>query len=760
MGSGQVQQHQQQQIHQQQQQHSQLPQNSSQGHGMQQQPNAQQQQQHPHMVNRNVQAQQQQQKNLYNPNPQQQQLSQAPVLTVLQTAQGAPKIGLPNLSNQQIPLQSLPYQQQTPASLVQQHSGIPQSHLQKLQTTLPQLSVHQKPSTPMQQQQLKAGNNFGTLPPSQQHQQQQQMQYQTSPPPPKPMHQHPQMKTTIKLGGPGQLPTVQKSSTPSSTFSGPSSQTLFTQQSSPPPPTPQQQQLNKSVPSTPPSLVMAPSLIVNQTSPAATTQQPSPTVSKPTTPNASPSPKPQAVQMTLTPTTVVPTPVSSIKSSLSPVATSLVTNVKTTAATTTISNDTKSPIAAELKQLTSPPAMPSKTVPKPIVNADEKKPVPMAVPAVESNNKTEKAPIVTPPVVVTKTVVPVKSTMRLATVTPKRQKAPTATKKTKATATPATPAGNSTTTTPKSKRVRTKTQPYQSPLPELALITKLSTQLTNPSASKNGDDKLTIFYKHEFLAVRNGEGAFYLCQTMHNVYKSSPKIRIRWLSEVEKVKPETSRVYKLDFYDVTDFECVLTTVDLEKMDKSFGLPLSELQRIENILKKAIDVEKGVVPRPTVTEENPDGLDLSLYKDESQLDKASPRKRKRGTVKSEAGDDEESESDEEETEDEEPLKKKNNATPTRAAASKKPVQKKLMDTESTGKIAGEKKQNLVVPVVKKVTPAKVKAAAASVPTTPSPSKVVPESPLKKGQVVAKEKIAPAIASTSTATPPTRATRSKK
>lgn len=100
---------------------------------------------------------------------------------------------------------------------------------------------------------------------------------------------------------------------------------------------------------------------------------------------------------------------------------------------------------------------------------------------------------------------------------------------------------------------------------------------------------------------------------MHNVYKSSPKIRIRWLSEADAIKTEASdsRVYKLDFYDVTDFECVLTTVDLDKLDKSFGLPLSELTRIENILKKAIDVEKGVVPRPTVTEENPDGCKILL-----------------------------------------------------------------------------------------------------------------------------------------------------
>ncbi|CAO1392386.1 unnamed protein product [Diamesa serratosioi] len=648
------------------------------------------------------------------------------------------------------------------------------------------------------------------------------------------------MKTTIKLGGPGQLPTVQKSSTPSSTFSGPSSQSgLFVQQSPPPPSSPQQQ-LNKSVPSTPPSLVMTPSLIVNQTSPLA--PQSSPTVSsKLTTPNASPSPKPQ----TLTPI-VVPLPVSNtIKSSLSPVATSLVKTPSTP--TTPVSNDTKSPIAVELKQLTSPPAMPTtKTVPKTIVN-DEKKALPVvaaAVPAasssaaVESNNKTEKAPIPkaapAPKVVVPTT--PKASNAKKATAT-----TPVSTNKVSPkTAMPVTPVGNSSTTsttTPKSKRVRTKTQPYQSPLPELALITKLSTQLTNPSASKNGDDKLTIFYKHEFLAVRNGEGGFYLCQTMHNVYKSSPKIRIRWLSEAEAIKTTEStdsRVYKLDFYDVTDFECVLTTVDLDKLDKSFGLPLSELQRIENILKKAIDVEKGVVPRPTVTEENPDGLDLSLYKDESQLDKASPRKRKRGAVKSEESG---SESDEEDSEEEEQnLKKKNNATSSRGGGgSKKSVQKKIAMDDATptnavnrgtkrrgGKTAEEtpikvlkptaavvvaasvvkvtpppakevptkvvtpkqkaiakvkptkkveakvaveivveKKQSVVVPVVKKVTPSKVKAVAAVVvPATPSPSKVVPESPLKKGQVVAKEKIAPAIASTSTATPPTRATRSKK
>lgn len=110
------------------------------------------------------------------------------------------------------------------------------------------------------------------------------------------------------------------------------------------------------------------------------------------------------------------------------------------------------------------------------------------------------------------------------------------------------------------------------------------------------------------MAVRNAEGSFFLCRTLQNVYKTSPKIRIRWLSEE---KPNNN-IYGLDFYDHTDIECVLTTVSLEKAEKGkYHLIKSEKDRIENILKKAIDVEKGVLPRPDVTEENPDGRKLIL-----------------------------------------------------------------------------------------------------------------------------------------------------
>jgi hypothetical protein len=101
---------------------------------------------------------------------------------------------------------------------------------------------------------------------------------------------------------------------------------------------------------------------------------------------------------------------------------------------------------------------------------------------------------------------------------------------------------------------------------------------------------------------------------MQNVYKRS-KINIRWLNEKNegKVNAKGGRLYTLDFYDVTDFDCVLTTVELNKVDKALELSKEEQTRIENILRKSIDVEKGVVPRPTVTEENPDGRELLKVK---------------------------------------------------------------------------------------------------------------------------------------------------
>lgn len=107
-----------------------------------------------------------------------------------------------------------------------------------------------------------------------------------------------------------------------------------------------------------------------------------------------------------------------------------------------------------------------------------------------------------------------------------------------------------------------------------------------------------------------------MCQTFYNVYKSSPKIRIRWLSEDATNK----NIYSLDFYDHTDIECVLTSVSLNRVGKGkFELTAAESDRIQSILKKALDVEKGIVNRPDVTEENPDGCKFKNFPLKSVFD---------------------------------------------------------------------------------------------------------------------------------------------
>ncbi|KAG5865344.1 hypothetical protein JTB14_014370 [Gonioctena quinquepunctata] len=175
----------------------------------------------------------------------------------------------------------------------------------------------------------------------------------------------------------------------------------------------------------------------------------------------------------------------------------------------------------------------------------------------------------------------------------------------------------------KNKRQRIMTQHYQSPLPEIEIITKIS---SSTPRNKNVDDKLIYFYKNEFLAVRNAEGGFYLCQAVQNIYKSSLKIKIRWLSQDKEDK--SGEIYTPDFYDLTDFDCILTSIELTRVDKGkYRLKPAEKERTDSILKRCLAVEKGEIVSPSLSEEHPDGLDLSLYKDEEQLKKKRGTKRK-------------------------------------------------------------------------------------------------------------------------------------
>merc|ERR1712045_887650 len=154
------------------------------------------------------------------------------------------------------------------------------------------------------------------------------------------------------------------------------------------------------------------------------------------------------------------------------------------------------------------------------------------------------------------------------------------------------------------------------------------------SASRKTGKKEPVFFKDEHLAVRNDEGAFYLCKTMQNIYIGSRNIKIQWLSNEDHIIPAKENpdqdIYAPDFYDKTDFETILTSVELDKVlgkSKRMILPEEELARIEKILQRSNDKAEGKLDMSNIelTEDNPDGLDISLYKGEDQLDEIEKRR---------------------------------------------------------------------------------------------------------------------------------------
>ncbi|XP_050421526.1 transcriptional regulator ATRX homolog [Adelges cooleyi] len=264
----------------------------------------------------------------------------------------------------------------------------------------------------------------------------------------------------------------------------------------------------------------------------------------------------------------------------------------------------------------------------------------------------------------------------------------------------------------KSKRTRLPTQPFQLSLPpEIQLMTKIATK--SASSSKINNEKLTVFYKNEFLAVRNEEGGFYLCQAMQNIHRASRRIRIRWLAQIPNDE------FKPDFYDHTEFDCILTNITLKKVQKEqWKLPEKEKLRIENILKRSIDVEKGS-EKPSVTEEHPDGLDVSLYKDEAQLTK----KKKSITVKRKVS-----------TDEQQPVKKSSRLSKNRPSYDFGHSSSESEDEESDNDDTKDNKSSKTKPVPKKVVK---KKPAVKEPPKKSTGNVSKKSvPTKKSQAPVK------------------------
>jgi len=108
----------------------------------------------------------------------------------------------------------------------------------------------------------------------------------------------------------------------------------------------------------------------------------------------------------------------------------------------------------------------------------------------------------------------------------------------------------------------------------------------------------------------------------------------QWLSNEDHIIPAKDNpnqdIYAPDFYDKTEFETILTSVELDKVlgkSKRMILPEEELARVEKILQRSNDKAEGKLDMSNIelTEDNPDGLDISLYKGEDQLDQIEKRK---------------------------------------------------------------------------------------------------------------------------------------
>lgn len=404
---------------------------------------------------------------------------------------------------------SVPQNQQLP---IHMQAGQPGNILQKLQATIPHAMTQTKPPPMQQLHQMKPAQSHPPPPPVSQH----NMQYSPS------KLNHPQMKTTAKLASPGsQLQTLQKSPT----APAPPAHPQIPQQAA---------SQNKNVPSTPPisSPIGSGGVPVSFPVPAENTSPakaptPAATTAKPAVSNSA---TPAVPSLTITATTSTPSP--------------------TKPATPAVIEQASTKAVEQPKEVIPPQA---KTVPKPV--AEEKKAA-LVVSVAETNNKLEKSPAaVAPKTAAVTSPSSIKSTMRLATVTPRQKKppptnnvskkpsppaaplaaAPTAQSVQKSPAkaapapaktveapkpTPATPkkapapaavtpktnlgpstssaqstSSSASATSGKTKRSRVKVQPYQSPTPEIALVTKLSTKTANPTNKNGTNDKLTYFFK-------------------------------------------------------------------------------------------------------------------------------------------------------------------------------------------------------------------------------------------------------------------------
>ncbi|XP_019636541.1 PREDICTED: uncharacterized protein LOC109479112 [Branchiostoma belcheri] len=132
------------------------------------------------------------------------------------------------------------------------------------------------------------------------------------------------------------------------------------------------------------------------------------------------------------------------------------------------------------------------------------------------------------------------------------------------------------------KRLRTN-PPKVEPFYTLGIKEEEAAQPSTSGASTGAINKILYFYRGEYIAVRNDEGSFYLCEASQNIYNTSKTFKVRWL-EVE----DAPNIYRKSYYDNIELESIITHVKLQRMEKDkYVLPQAEILKTQKILRRAI-----------------------------------------------------------------------------------------------------------------------------------------------------------------------------
>lgn len=181
-----------------------------------------------------------------------------------------------------------------------------------------------------------------------------------------------------------------------------------------------------------------------------------------------------------------------------------------------------------------------------------------------------------------------------------------------------------TTTNPeqRSKRQRTKTQLFQSPAVAetrvKATIEPSQTPRKTPNRTRKNlnpetpsstpiqvggtDLKDVISYeKDDFIAVRNEESSFFLCQCVENVKFYKPFFKIRWLDTVDSINYHMTKQYdKVPQRSIIMPVTLIKSKGLVKQDLLYTLPEEERNIIMDRLKRSLLVSVETSSEPQIT----------------------------------------------------------------------------------------------------------------------------------------------------------------